>query len=171
MKLFAKLMFAALFIAILLPFTILKGKDGNALVSIKNIGLPDFSLPDMPDMPKLPTADDFSPSDESLAGKDIFYKWNDAAGNVQFTTKPPPAGIEYTIKGFDPDANVIQAVKIPPKESAPKDAKSSEAKPDKAEESGSPYSKEGIEKLFKDAKNIEKMLNQRFKDQQSQANQ
>lgn len=171
MKLFAKLMIATLFIAMLLPFAILKGKDGTALMSIKDIGLPDFSLPDLPDLPKLPKANDFSTSDESLAGKDIFYKWNDAEGNVQFTTEPPAAGIEYTIKGFDPDANVIQAVKIPPKESTSKEAKSNAPKSDKAGEIGSPYSKESIEKLFKDAKNIENMLNQRFNDQQSQVNQ
>jgi hypothetical protein len=45
MKLFAKTMIAALFIAMLLPFTILKDDSGNTLMSFSEISLPDFSMP------------------------------------------------------------------------------------------------------------------------------
>ena len=177
MKLFAKLMIAALFIAVLLPFTVLKGRDGNTLMSISDIGLPDFSMPDLPSLPGLtstsevPDPSDFATSDENLSGKDIFYKWYDAEGNVQFTTEPPAEGIEYTVKGFDPNANVIQSVKMPPKEPVSGETGPTEQKNINPEEIGNPYSQESIKKLFSDAKNIEKMLNQRLQDQQSSINQ
>ena len=114
MKLFVTFMIAVLFIAMLLPFTILKGRDGNTMMSLSDIELPDFSLPSMPSMPKLPKLTGSSepvPADDSdMTGKDVFYKWYDNEGNVQFTTEPPADGIEYTLKGFDPNTNVIQAV-------------------------------------------------------------
>lgn len=174
MKLFAKLMIAGLIIAILLPFTILKGRDGNTLMSISDIGLPDFSMPSLPSFPsssKTPDASEFATSDEDLSGKDLFYKWYDAEGNIQFTTEPPAEGIEYTVKGFDPDANVIQAVKVAPKEPAQEESGPTGNKTTKPEDIGNPYSKDSIEKLFKDAKNLEKILNQRLQDQQSTLNQ
>ena len=117
MKLFVKLMIAILVIGMLLPFTILKDDDGDTLASFSDISLPDFSMPgfSMPKMPKFSEPSIEPASDDDLTGKDLFYKWYDADGNVQFTTEKPADGIEFTIKGFDPDANVIQAVKIPPK--------------------------------------------------------
>jgi len=164
MKLFAKFMIAALFIAMLLPFTILKGPDGKTLMSFSDFDLPDFSLPSLP---KLPDVSRMNSSDDSLSGKDLFYKWYDAEGNVQFTTEPPAEGIEYTVKGFDPDTNLIQAVELPEEKPEPDEAPQAK----NSDDSGSLYSKEGIEKLFKDAKDVEKLLNQRMKDQESALNQ
>ncbi|MCP4390523.1 MAG: DUF4124 domain-containing protein, partial [Gammaproteobacteria bacterium] len=154
-------MIAALILAVLLPFTILKGRDGKAMMSFTDFSLPDFSLPKLP---KLPNIDMLGASDENLEGKDIFYKWFDAKGNVQFTTEPPADGIEYTVRGFDPNTNVIQAVDVPAKETTADKAAPSTANP---EDIGSPYSQESIKKLFEDAKNIEKLLKQRAKDQES----
>lgn len=167
MKLFAKLMIAVLFIAMLLPFTILKGPDGRPLMSFTDFSLPEFSMPDLPDMPKLPKSSKLDSSSESLDGKDIFYKWYDAKGNVQFTTEPPADGIEYTVKGYDPDTNLIQAVEIP-EEKIEKPEPPPAAEP---EVGGLPYSKEGVEKLINDVKNIEELLNQRARDQESALNQ
>lgn len=167
MKLFVKLMIAVLVLAVLLPFTILKGRDGNTLLSFSDFSLPDFS---MPGLPELPSVDMPGGSEESLTGKDIFYKWYDADGNVQFTTEPPADGIEYTVKGFDPDTNVIQAVEIPTSEPTPEAGEPEGQSSAKSEENANPYSKESIEKLFEDAKNIEKLLNQRAKDQESALN-
>ena len=164
MKLFAKLMIVALIIALLLPFTILKDNSGNTLMSFKNLKLPDFSMPDLPDMPSgkvLPNS--------GSGGEDIFYKWYDAQGNVQFTTEPPADGIEYTIKGYDPNANVIQAVEIPA-EPAP-DSDSATKTKLKPGDIDNPYDPENIKKLMEDAQNIQDILNQRFKDQESALNQ
>lgn len=164
MKLFAKLMITGLVIAMLLPFTFLKNEDGGTLLSFSDFSLPDFSMPEMPD------ARDITPTIDGLDGQDIFYKWYDAEGNVQFTTELPPDGLEYTIKGFDPDTNVIRAVKLP-HEASDSDGTSSSEKTSSAEDFGNPYTKESIEKLFKDTKNIEKMLKQRLQNQNSEINQ
>ncbi len=167
MKLFAKLMIAVLFIAMLLPFTILKDKNGDTLMSFSDLSLPDFSLSGLPDMPD---AGEITPSID-LGGKDVFYKWYDADGNLQFTTEPPPDGIEYTAKGFDPNANVIQAVKLPQPETEAGETAAAQEPSSGTDGIGNPYSPEAIEKLFKDAKNIENILNQRMKDQEAVLNQ
>ena len=164
MKLFAKFLIAALFIAMLLPFTILKGPDGNTLMSFSDIGLPDLSMPDLPSVPsgsKMSSALDGG-------GEIIFYQWYDADGNVQFTTEPPPQGIEYTVKGYDPDTNVIQAVELPAEESQPEEAS---GQAEKTDDIGNPYDPARIEKLFEDAKNVEKLLKQRFEEADAALNQ
>ena len=171
MKLFVKLMLALVVLAMLAPFTVLKNDRGETLMSFSDIGLPDFELPDMPDMPDMPSASKLMPSGSAQGRTDRFYKWYDSQGAVQFTTEPPPAGVEYTVKEFDPNANVIQAVKPrapttveqPAPESSPPAARSTE-------DLGNPYSKESIEKLFEDTKNIEKMLNDRLKNQNAAIN-
>ena len=169
MKLFAKLMIAVLFIGMMLPFTILKGPDGKTLMSLSDIALPDFSMPKMPNFSKAFKGSEPIPGDDSnLAGKDVFYQWYDAEGNLQFTSEPPAQGIEYTVKGFDPDTNVIQAIKAPPEQD---EAETDEQKSAKADDFGNPYSGDSIKKLLDDAKNVEKLLNQRLKDQESALNQ
>jgi len=171
MKLFVKLLLAALFIAVMLPFTILKGRDGNTLMSFSDFSLPAISIPNvsMPDLSEWFTSKKITPAnDNDLSGKDIFYKWYDSEGNIHFTSEPPPDGIEYTRKGFDPDANVIQAVKIPAKEStAAKETTPVQEKSVGPEESVNPYSAERIKKLFEDSKNLEKLLDQKAKNQES----
>lgn len=167
MKLFAKLMLALLVIALLLPFTVLKNDSGKTLMSFSDFKfkMPDFSMPSF-------SAPSVSGSNR-VDGEDIFYKWHDSDGNVQFTTEPPPEGIEYTIKGYDPNTNVIQAVKLPEQDSGKSPEPGNGKNKDDTEPSltGSPYNPEKIEKLMEDAKNIEKLLNQRFQDQNSALNQ
>lgn len=168
MKLFAKIMIAVLFIAMLLPFTILKDDDGGTLLSLSDITLPNFSKPDLPEFSvNTPQVG----SDRDLGGKDIFYKWYDGDGNVQFATEPPPEGVEFTLLGFDPEANVIQAVKLPPGESEKDASNPGRKKVDNPEDIGNPYSQENVKKLFEDTRNIEKLLKQRLQDQDSMVNQ
>lgn len=168
MKLFAKLMIAVLFIALLLPFTILKDENGRTLMSFSDFNLPDFS---MPSLPKLANTRNKTSSGGSSGGKVNFYKWYDADGNVQFTTEPPADGIKYTIKGFDPNTNVIQAVKAPVEDSEAVESTPTPEKTNGAGDIGSPYSQESVKKLFEDTENIEKLLQQRFQDQESAINQ
>lgn len=172
MKLFAKLMITLLVLALLLPFTFLKDDDGDSLMSFSDIRVPDFSLPDfsLPDIPGFSSSGNKLSSDEDLAGKDLFYKWYDVEGNVQFTTEPPPDGIEYTVKGFDPDANVIQAVKIPVNKTKANDSKPDQKKKGLSESTDNPYSPEKIKKLFEDTENLEALLNKRAQDQDSTIN-
>jgi len=164
MKLFGKLLIAVLIIGILLPFTILKGKDGKPLMSIGNIKMPDFSMPDLPELPKSSGASNSTSAD----GKDLVYKWTDSEGNIQFSTSPPPEGVEYTVKGYDPDTNLIQAVEVPKENSEDGADKADTKKPTTSTDGiGSVYSPEAIEKLFEDAKNVEKLLNERIKNQEA----
>jgi hypothetical protein len=171
MKLFAKLMIAVLFIAMLLPFTILKDNHGSTLMSFSDIGLPSISMPKF-SMPVFFGSSNITPSsDDDLSGKDIFYKWYDSEGNIQFTTEPPADGVEYTLKGFDPNANVIQSVKIPPRKSAADESTATQAIPRSPEDGVNPYSGDHVKKMIEDTKNIEKLLSQRYKDQESALNQ
>ena len=173
MKLFTKIMIAVLFIALLLPFTILKNDSGDTLVSFSDLSFPDLMMPNfsMPDLPKLSGNTVQAGSDEDLDGKDVFYKWYDAEGNIQFTTEPPPEGVEFTLKGFDPDANVIQSVKLPPEGNETEKTNSTSKKADDPGDIGNPYSPDTIKKLFEDTRNIEKLLQQRLQDQESMVNQ
>ena len=169
MSLFVKLMLAAVVIALLLPFTLLKDDQGKTLMSFSSFSLPDISIPDMPD---LLSSKKLVPSNISSDGKDIFYRWNDAQGNVHFTTVPPPDGIEYMVKGYDPNTNVIQAIKIliepDPLESAPNATDS--GTDDSTPSVDSAYNPDKVQKLINDTKNIEKLLNQRYENQNSAIN-
>ena len=165
MKLFVKLIFAALFIAVLLPFTVLKGKDGQPLMNFRDLKMPDIGMPKVPSKVKLPSLSEQNP------GQDIVYQWRDAEGNLNFTSSPPPEGIEYTAKGYDPNANLIQSVKLEEEASEQDRGADSEQNTgdqvEKASDIGNPYSPEKIEKLFNDAKNVEKLLNDRMKQQEA----
>jgi hypothetical protein len=158
-----KLIIAALFIAVLLPFTLLKDDTGGTLMSFSDFSLPDISMPNfsMPDLQDSFGSKKITPSsDDDLSGKDIFYKWYDSEGNIQFTTEPPADGIEYTLKGYDPDANVIQAVKTPAREAKAEESTPVQEKSAGPEDGVNPYSADSIKKLFEETKNIEKLLNQ-----------
>lgn len=159
MKLFTKLLIAALVLAVLLPFTILKGKDGRPLMSWKDLKAPDLDLPEVPDGLKLPNA--------GATGKrqDIIYKWRDAKGELHFTSSPPPKGIEYEAKGYDPNANLIQSIEIKHEEAVAPVAEQPQQNESKG--IGNPYSPEKIEKLFKDAENVQKLLDDRMKQQEA----
>ena len=172
MKFFIKLLVVALVIAVLLPFTVMKGKDGGTLLNFSDLKLPDLKLPDfsLPEIPDLPSANDESSSDNRVR-VDVFYQWYDKAGNIQFTTSPPPAGVDYTLKEVNPDANLIQSVELPKATSEQTTEVQAIGKAESSDDLPNPYSKESVENLFKDAKNVEKLLQQRMDQQNSVLNQ
>ena len=160
MGLFVKFLIVAMVIAVMLPFTVLKGKDGKPLMSLSDIKAPDLAIPKLPSAIKTPT------SIKGTEGRDVVYKWKDKEGVTQFSSTPPPKGVEYTSKGYDPDLNLIQSVKVKteqPEESADETKKQVK----KPSDIGNPYSPKKIEKLFEDAKNVEKLLNDRMKQQEA----
>ena len=163
MKLFVKLMLALLVLAVLLPFTILKDQNGNTLMSFSDLGLPDFSMPSMPKA---------NLGSSSSTQRDIFYQWKDASGTVQFTTQPPPEGVEYEIKKYNPNSNVIKAVEVPePEEEKPEGEAGAVAQGDQPSiQIGSPYNPDDIKKLIDDAQSIEQKLQQRYEDNRSALN-
>jgi len=158
MKFFVKLMMAAVVLAVLLPFTVLKGKDGRPLMSFNDLKAPDITIPEVPDSLNLPEG--------TRIGKreDIIYQWRDAKGELHFTSAPPTEGIEYTAKGYDPDANLIQSIEVKHEEDESKVVESVAKKPTSI---GNPYSPEKIQKLFDDAENVQQLLNDRMKQQEA----
>lgn len=142
------------------------------MLSVGDLNFPSLTLPElsMPDflssgMPKLPEG--VKGSD----GKDMIYQWTDADGNLQFSNSQPPEGVVYTLKGYDPNLNVIQAVETQAAGSEEVSGSESKKKITSAKDIGSPYSVERIEKLFEDANNIEKLLNQRLNNQAAEIGQ
>lgn len=166
MKLFPKFLLAALVIAMLLPFTILKKDDGTPMMSFSSFGLPDFSAPRLPDLPRVDSITD----SVGGGGEVAIYQWQDSEGNIQFTNEAPPEGVEYQIRHYDPNANVIQSVKLPAEETEPKAGETEQPSTTGALETPSPYSPDGVKKMMEETRNIEKLLNQRFQDQQSAIN-
>jgi len=108
MKLILMLSGAALVIAASLSFTILKGDDGEPLLSSSDFKVPEFDLEDFFIMNMLESW--WASSSELPRAESTIYQWADTEGNLQFSNSPPPAGIEYTAKKYDPNENVIPAV-------------------------------------------------------------
>ena len=165
MKLFAKLMLAVLVIAMLLPFTILKDDSGKTLMSFSDFEWPDFSRSTLP---KVPAVDSIRGS----SGNNTIYQWFDSEGNIQFTTDPPPQGIDYQVRQFDPDANVIQSISPPSGETPAASGESgTENSSTPVDLEISPFSPDSVKKLIEDARNVEKLLDERFRGQESAINQ
>jgi len=160
MKLFIKLLVTILVIGVLLPFTILKGKDGSPLLSFGDLKLPESNIP-LADKLKSPADGD------NLGSGEVIYNWTDDEGNIQFSNSPPPTGVEYTARDYDPNLNVIQAVEVPVDEPEEELNSESEEQITSTGDIGNQYSPEKIDKLFEDTKNIEKLLNQRIKNQEA----
>jgi hypothetical protein len=151
MKLFIKVIIAIVFLAIALPFTVLKGKDGRPLMSMGDLRLPNISwsgVPDAIELPKMPVG---------KGKKETVYQWRGADGVMQFTSHPPPEGIEYTVKSYDTNANVIPSIDTSPEPPEPSEPSTEKLKPETAStpsDSESPYSVDKIKKLFDDAENV-----------------
>jgi hypothetical protein len=170
MKLFVKLMLALLVLAALLPFTLLKNDRGTTLMSLSDISLPDFEIPDFS---RVTPSETLVPSLPEPSGMDVFYQWYDGEGNLHFTSEPPPEGVDYSIREFDPNANVIPSVELPAEDNATAASAVPPAKtgePDAEQEAPNPYDKESIQKLFEDAKNIEQLFQQKMNNRESALN-
>ena len=165
MKLFAKLMLAAMVLAVLAPFTILKDEYGKPLMSFGDLKIPELAVPDMQEIKDV--TDDLP---GSSGQNTVIYQWTDASGNLHFTTEEPPEGVEFTVKSYNPQANVIQAVK--PKAEAVAATGNTEGAGEDGNQGdtdgniGNPYSPEKIEKLFDDARKVQQQLNERALKQQ-----
>ena len=154
MKLFVKLMIAAVVLAVLIPFTFLKGKDGKPLMSLDKLKAPELSMPKLADVE----------ISKDSGRNDIIYQWRDAKGELHFSSSPPPEGIQYTSKGYDPNTNLIQSVQVKPEEPEKPVA---ETQIKKTVDIGNPYSPQNVEKLINDAQNVQNVLNDRLKQQEA----
>ncbi len=152
---FYKLLIALLVIGGLAPFTFIKGKDGQPLMSFSDITMPDTIVPDI-SLPDLSG----SPSEEGTV-----YKWKDKGGTWQFTSEPPPKGMDFSSTVYDQNMNVIQAVETKRTVVKKKELKENVSSPSNISDLGNSYSPEKIKSLFEDANNLETLLDDRFKKQ------
>jgi hypothetical protein len=172
MKLFVKLSLFVLVAGLLLPFTFLKGQDGKTLMSFSDIKFPELSFAHLfgDNLPGIDDLKGLTNISESTSGSNQIYKWTDSDGSLQFSSSPPVEGIEYTVKGYDPNQNVIQAVNIKPEVEAVEAVvvgSAGEQKTSGVSKVGNPYSVEKVEKLYKDAEGLESLLNDRLKKQEA----
>jgi len=142
-----------MFIAALLSFTILKGDDGKTLLRFSDFNLPEFELVDF-------SLKNFSGgwwvSKSDLPGTEsTIYKWTDVDGKPQFSNSPPPQGIEYTVKKYDPNENVIPAVSPDTNDTGQGPNPESLNKFNQHGDVDSIFSPGVIEKLFEDANNVD----------------
>lgn len=159
-------MLALLIIGGLAPFTFIKDKDGNPLMSLSDLTMPDAKMPDI----SLPNLLDAESNPLALDG--AVYKWKNKQGTWQFSSAPPPKEMAFTSTVYDQNMNVIQAVKTPSiAEKKPEEAEEQEEPEDEVSSGGlsnlgKAYSPEKVKKLFDDANNLESLLNNRAKQQQ-----
>lgn len=120
-------------------------------------------------MPALPESSSSGDADAVITGSpNLIYEWKDAEGNLEFSNSPPADGIEFTVREYDPNTNVIQSIELPSEEA---EVSNTEPKTDQkilsSDSPGDVYSPEQIKKLIDDAKNVENLLNERLKNQEA----
>jgi hypothetical protein len=160
MRLIYKVMLASLVIGGSLPFTLLKGDDGNPLLKISELEFPAVEIPDFSF--KTGSGTDKPRQSYVPTGDSTIYKWTDTEGNLQFSSSIPPDGIEYSVRVYDPNENVIPAVKTTSINSEQGSNVVSQKKKEPLFSIDGVYSPEDIVKLFEDANNIGQMQNQRI---------
>jgi hypothetical protein len=103
------------------------------------------------------------------SAKQIIYKWTDTDGVLQYTSEPPPQGISAEIVKVDPNANLMKAVKAPEPEPEPVPVAAAPAEQEKTPAGPDipfPYTPEQIKKTMDDARNVQKMMNDKAEKQQ-----
>jgi len=89
------------------------------------------------------------------------YKWRDEHGVMQFSNTPPASGAAAELVEFNPNNNVVQAVRVPEHEAAVDEVSTS---------APNPYSINGMKKVMDDAKGVEQLLQNRHEQQQKMLN-
>lgn len=114
-----------------------------------SLKMPKLGIPEIPGLAK-------EEAEEKKAGTTTVYKWQDKNGEWHFSNQPPAEGVASKVITYRSDTNVIQSTKAP-------------AKPEPASEPETPTANpllpitnpEKVKKLMDDAKNIEKLLQDR----------
>lgn len=134
----------------------------------------DFKLPTLSSFKfKKPNLNISNPFDGSLtSGSNHAYKWTDIHGTVHYSSEPPPE-IDSIEKLTEATAmNTLQRINVDPNinlirgETSTQEKEIQVEKSIQAESTPHLYSPGGAKKLMEDAKNIEKLLNDRHLKQQ-----
>ncbi len=156
-RLFIKLLLLVLLLAVVIPFA-LPLRDGKPLLSLSAIKWP--TLPEVK-LPKVELPQSLDLSGDGATGPVTVYRWRDSDGAWQYSSTPPAAGIAYESRTVDTATNVVPPL-APAAPAAPA-AAAEEKKEDKAAApvAPSPYSPDGVKKLFEDARGVRDMSHER----------
>ncbi|WP_052692027.1 DUF4124 domain-containing protein [Teredinibacter purpureus] len=92
--------------------------------------------------------------------KDTAYKWTDEKGVVHYSSEPPPETTQQVKKlEVDPNVNLIQGLDVP-EGVAPTATPSNDTLV-------TPYTPTGAQKLLEDAKDVQRILDERFERQKA----
>ena len=136
-----------------------------------------LQAPQLPDLPTLelpsfenPIADllksDDAPVSAPAPSITKVYKWRDANGQVNYSTTPPPAGLQAETLSVDSRTNIIPALETGASLSAPRNTNEERRVPEIPGAGESPYSPGAIQRLFEQARGVQQSLDQRYQDQQ-----
>lgn len=191
MKIFVKLMALLVVLAVAGPF-FLKGPDGRPLLSLRDLKLPSFSMPQLPgeqstssETPELPSGPNATISwskDDSMQREtyrydsskpvteqaNVFYRWKDQNGVWQFSKTPHPTE-ENFIVSVDPNGNILQSLAAEKIDKVFGRNQPDPNAPEEGDEKGEPSAVpstipfEDIPKLIEQAKELQKLSEQRQK--------
>ncbi len=121
---------------------------GKTPFSASDIKMPDLSAPDI----------------KSIAngGKTTAYKWKDENGVIHYSSEPPPEQQQVEVLEVDGNVNLVQGLRE--QEEIPGPSQNPEGTIDMP--SGNVYSPENIQKLIRDAKEVQQKLNERYSEQE-----
>jgi hypothetical protein len=133
---------------------------------IKGLNTVHSWLKQTPSVPEAPSKGSLTATDKNATQ---VHKWQDSAGEWHFSNQPPPAGIKGSIETYRNDVNITQAPPV------------IEVVPEPAEQAtdGIPTTAlpllpitdpDRVKKLIEDAKNVQKLVNDRQKNIDQQIN-
>lgn len=138
------LLFLLLALALLVLFT-LPLKDGKPLLAWNQVRLPAVPALQLPQ---------WSGSDGQQAPAQVtVYRWRDQDGVWHYGSSPPPDGRPYESRTIDTAANADLFPAAPAQREQPAGTGAKETEPARPAPA-SPYSAEGIQKLFDDARSL-----------------
>lgn len=104
---------------------------------------------------------------DTLDSTTTVYRWKDTDGNVHFSNRLPEGASGVESLEIDPDANLILGVEPSPGAPSGRPGTASDViSPAGPEAVGNPYSADGVQKLIDQAKQVQELVNQRFKQQE-----
>lgn len=130
----------------------------DALPKVSLDSLPKVSLDSLPAI-ELPNLNRLTPS--LPADKDTVYKWKDLEGNIHYTSEPPDNADNIVAEKLevDPNTNLIQGIDVP------EESEQAEAIQAPSPKISTP-TPQGAQKLIEDARNVQTLLDERYREQQ-----
>ncbi|VUD51878.1 hypothetical protein TDB9533_01518 [Thalassocella blandensis] len=154
LTLIKKLLFIAIPLATIGAYAIYLTTGKNPLATFKQ-ALPEISIQEnlnsLSEKVTLPNSSD-------IGEKQTVFKWTDKNGVIQYTSEAPPEGTIVSTLELDPNTNIVQSIQIPTREEP--------TPPAQEDTPNANFIPANTEKLIDEAKNVQKLLNERTEQQQ-----